>query len=79
MDAIGTSDGMSDAVMDKDTRRWKLIEEYLVTHEYIMNADVRKIFEVSAATSNRILAGYTAEEKLVKCHVGVHWGYREHD
>lgn len=76
MDAIDTSDVVSDAVMDKEARRWKLIEEYLVTHEYIMNADVREICDVSAATANRILAGLSAEGKLVKCRIGGHWGYR---
>jgi len=75
MDAINTSDAVSDAVMDKDARRWKLIEEYLVTHEYIMNADVREICGVSAATANRILAGLSAEGKLMKCRIGGHWGY----
>ena len=79
MDAIDTSDGVSDAVMDKEARRWKLIEEYLVTHEYIMNADVREICDVSAATANRILAGLTTEGKLVKCRVGGHWAYRMND
>ena len=76
MDAIETSDDVSDGVMDKEARRWKLIEEYLVTHEYIMNADVREICGVSAATANRILAGLSAEGKLVKCRIGGHWGYR---
>lgn len=76
MDAIDTSDDVSDAVMDKEARRWKLIEEYLVTHEYIMNADVREICGVSAATANRILAGLSAEGKLMKCRIGGHWGYR---
>jgi len=76
IDAVDTSDGVSDVVIDKDARRWKLIEEYLVTHEYIMNADVRKICDVSAATANRILAGLSAEGKLMKCRIGGHWGYR---
>ncbi len=79
MDAIDTSDGVSDVVVDKDARRWKLIEEYLTTHEYIMNADVREICGVSAATANRILAGLTTEGKLVKCRVGGHWAYRMND
>ena len=79
MDAVDTSDGVSDVVIDKDARRWKLIEEYLVTHEYIMNADVREICDVSAATANRILAGLSAEGKLVKCRIGGHWAYRMND
>lgn len=79
MDAVDTSDGVSDALMDKEARRWKLIEEYLVTHVYIMNADVREICGVSAATANRILAGLAAEGKLVKCRIGGHWAYRMND
>ena len=79
MDAIDTSDDVSDAVMDKEARRWKLIKEYLTIHEYIMNADVREICGVSAATANRILAGLSAEGKLMKCRVGGHWGYRLSD
>ena len=41
-----------------------------------MNADVREICDVYAATANRILAGLTAEGMLVKCRIGGHWGYR---
>lgn len=66
MDAICTSDEMSDGKIDKATLRWKKIEEYLKTHDYIMNADVRRLCRVSAATANRILATFTAERKLVK-------------
>ena len=66
VDAICTSDEMSDGKIDKATLRWKKIEEYLKTHDYIMNADVRKLCGVSAATANRILATFTAERKLVK-------------
>lgn len=76
IDAISTSDEMSDGKMDKTTMRWKLIEEYLQTHEYIMNADVRTLCGVSAATANRILAGFTTEGKLVKCREGGHWVYK---
>ena len=55
MDAINTSDEMSDGKLDKDTLRWNKIQEYLKTHDYIMNADVRELCGVSAATANRIL------------------------
>ena len=75
MDAIRTSDEMSDGKMDKATLRWKKIEEYLKTHDYIMNADVRELCGVSAATANRILAKLAAEEKLQKCRIGGHWAY----
>lgn len=66
MDAINTSDEMSDGAMDKVTVRWRQIEKFLETHEFIMNADVRALCGVSAATANRVLAGLTAERKLVK-------------
>ena len=80
MDAIrtsdGVSDGMSDGKMDKATLRWKKIEEYLKTHDYIMNADVKELCDVSAATANRILASLTADNKLERCRVAGHWAYR---
>ena len=42
IDAINTSDEMSDGPMDKATLRWKQIEKYLGNaSDYIMNADVR--------------------------------------
>lgn len=72
IDALNTSD----APMDKVTVRWKQIEQFLETHEFIMNADVRMLCGVSAATANRILAGFAAEEKLDKYHEGGHWIYR---
>ena len=75
MDAINTSDEMSDGAMDKATVRWKQIEKFLQTHEFIMNADVRALCGVSAATANRILADLAEESKLVKCHENGHWAY----
>ena len=76
IDAINASDEMSDGPMGKATMRWKQIEKFLETHPYIMNADVRALCGVSAATANRILAGLTAEGKLVKYREGGHWGYK---
>ncbi len=76
MDAIDTSDVMSDGSMDKATMRWEQIEKFLETHPYIMNADVRALFNVSAATANRILATLTTEGKLVKYREGGHWAYK---
>ncbi len=75
IDAIKTSDEMSDGKMDKAAMRWKQIEEFLQTHDYIMNADVRELCGVSAATANRILAGLVVDEKLVKLRKGGHWTY----
>lgn len=76
IDAISTSDEMSDGKMDKTTMRWKQIEKFLETHPYIMNADVRALCGVSAATANRILASLVSERKLVKYHEDGHWAYR---
>lgn len=76
MDAINASDEMSDGQMDKATMRWMQIEKFLETHLYIMNADVRALCGVSAATANRILAGFASEGKLVKYREGGHWAYR---
>lgn len=76
MDAINTSDEMGDGAMDKATMRWKQIEKFLESHEVIMNADVRTLCGVSAATANRILAGFVSEKKLLKYHKGGHWAYQ---
>ncbi len=75
IDAINASDEVSDGATDKATMRWKQIEQFLQTHEYIMNADVRALCGVSPATANRILAGFTADRKLVKYREGGHWAY----
>ena len=75
IDAINTSDEMSDAPMDKVTMRWRQIEKFLETHDFIMNADVRKLCNVSAATANRILSGLVAEGKLNKYRECGHWAY----
>ena len=75
IDAINARDDVSDGAMDKATMRWKQIEKFLETHPYIMNADVRALCGVSAATANRIRAGLAAEGKLVKYREGGHWAY----
>ena len=76
IDAIRTSDEMSDGKMDKTTLRWKKIEEYLKTHDYIMNADVRELCGVSSATANRILSNLVMNGILIKCQRNGHWAYR---
>ena len=76
IDAINASDEMSDGAMDKAMLRWKQIEKFLETHEFIMNADVRVLCDVSAATANRILAGLVAKNKLSKYRKGGHWAYK---
>ena len=76
IDAISTSDKMSDGPMDKATMRWEQIEKFLETHPFIMNADVRALCGVSAATANRIFFAFVAESKLIKCRINGHWAYK---
>ena len=75
IDAIHTSDAMSAGKMDKKTLRWQKIEQFLQTHEYIMNADVRELCGVSAATANRILSDLAGTNKLAKYRKNGHWVY----
>ena len=75
IEAINMSGAMSDGKMDKATIRWKQIEKFLETHPYIMNADVRILCDVSAATANRILGGLVTEGKLAKYRESGHWAY----
>ena len=75
-EAIFMSDEMSDGKIDKGTLRWNKIQKHLKTHNYIMNADVRELCGVSAATANRILAGLVSEKKIIKFRVGGHWMYK---
>ena len=76
IDAIHTSDTMSDGKMDKKTLRWQKIEQFLQTHEYIMNADVRELCGVSAATANRVLATMVENEKLNRERLNGLWVYK---
>ena len=76
IEAINLNDEVSDVKIDKATLRWNKIQEYLQTHDYIMNADVRELCGVSAATANRILAGFVIDDRLIKCRKGSTWGYR---
>ena len=69
------SDEMSDGKIDKATLRWKKIEEYLKTHDYIINADVRELCGVSPATANRIFVGLVYEGQLSKCREGRYLAY----
>ena len=76
IEAICTSDEMSDGKIDKAILRWNKIQEYLKTHDYIMNADVRGLCGVSAATANRILARLVSEKQIKKSHMAGHWIYK---
>ena len=76
IDAINTSDEMGDEAMDKATMRWKQIEKFLETHEFIMNADVRVLCGVSAATANRVLSNLATDGRLLKYRRAGHWSYK---
>ncbi len=76
IEAINLNNEMSDGKIDKTTLRWNKIQEYLKTHDYIMNADVRELCGVSAATANRILAQIVKDGKLTKYRRGGHWQYK---
>ena len=77
INVISASDEMSYGKMDKAALHWSKIQEHLKTHDYIMNADVRELCWVSAATANRILAGCISERKIVKYRINGHWAYRK--
>ena len=61
---------------DKDALRWKDIKEYLKTHDYIMNADVRELLGVSSATANRILSKLVDQGKLQRYRDKPYWAYK---
>jgi Fic family protein len=62
--------------MSKEEMRWYRIERFLKKNGTITNTDVRQLFQISAATANRILAKLTEEGKLEKIRMGRSWGYR---
>lgn len=76
VEAINLNDEVSDVKINKATLRWNKIQEYLQTHDYIMNANVRELCGVSAATANRILVSLASKDKLAKYHEDGHWVYR---
>ena len=76
MDALCMSDALIDEKQDKTATRWQLIESFLQTHEYIMNADVRRLCGVSSSTANRILAKETGAGRLARVRVNGHWKYK---
>ena len=62
--------------MSTEELRWYKIERFLKKNGTVTNADVRQMFQISAATANRILAKLTEEGKLQKIRMGRSWGYR---
>ena len=76
IDVINASDEMGDGKLDKATMRWQQIEKFLEAHEFIMNADVRILCGVSAATANRILSNLATDGRLLKYRKAGHWSYK---
>lgn len=74
MEAVQTSGAA--AGMTTEELRWYQIACHLKKNGTITNADVRLMFQVSAATANRILAKQTEEGKLRKTRIGKSWGYQ---
>ena len=62
-------------ISSKSDLRWNKINDYLETHEYILNSDVQKLLGVSSATSTRILVGFMKDGKLKRIRIKNCWGY----
>lgn len=60
---------------DKNDYRWNIISDFLNDNDYIMNADLRNLLNVSSATANRILSGFVNDGKLIKIRQGKTWAY----
>lgn len=73
MEAAQTT-GVAENMTTDELRRYK-VEVFLKKNNVITNADVRQLFQVSAATANRILAKLTDEGVLQKIRLGKSWGY----
>lgn len=62
-------------ISSKSDLRWNRINDYLETHEYILNSDVQKLLGVSSATATRILVGFMKDGKLKRIRIKSCWGY----
>lgn len=60
----------------KKEKRWIKIESFLRKNDYIQNADLQKLLDVSPATASRILASLCKEGDLVKIRNGRYWVYK---
>lgn len=67
MEAISASDEMSDIIIDRATMCRDRSKAYLNTHDYIKNADIRVLCNVSVATANWIFAGLTNNGQPQAC------------
>ena len=62
-------------ISSKSDLRWNKINDYLETHEYILNSDVQKLLGVSSATATRILVGFMKDGKLKRIRIKNCWGF----
>ena len=62
-------------ISSKSDLRWNKINDYLETHEYILNSDVQKLLGVSSATATRILVGFMKDGKLKRIRIKNCWCY----
>ena len=62
-------------ISSKSDLRWNKINDYLETHEYILNSDVQKLLGVSSDTATRILVGFMKDDKLKRIRIKSCWGY----
>lgn len=62
-------------ISSKSDLRWNKINDYIETHEYILNSDVQKLLGVSSATATRILVGFMKDGKLKRIRIKNCWGY----
>lgn len=62
-------------ISSKSDLMWNKINDYLETHEYILNSDVQKLLGVSSATATRILVGFMKDGKLKRIRIKSCWGY----
>ena len=62
-------------ISSKSDLMWNKINDYLETHEYILNSDVQKLLGVSSATATRILVGFMKDGKLKRIRIKNCWGY----
>ena len=69
------TDNVKTAIRSKSDMRWNVISEFLETHDYIMNGDVKRLLEVSSATATRILTGFMKAGRLKRVRIESHWGY----
>ena len=73
MEAVQTT-GAAES-MTADELRWYKIERFLNQNGSITNADVRRMFQMSSSTANRILAKLVDSGKVQRIRVGKSWGY----